>query len=81
MSIAIVRKVRTVNEIVEDVAETYVPSLAIATCSVHAPGPTKVTTPVEALIVHTDAVVLEYVLVPDPAEAVLVKFGGVALLL
>lgn len=62
----------------EDVAETYVPSLAIATPNVQVPAVTNETTPVDELIVHTDVVVLEYVLVPVPAEAVLVKVGAVA---
>ena len=62
----------------EDVAETYVPSLAIATRNVQVPAVTNETTPVDELIVHTVAVVLEYVLEPEPAEAVLVKVGAVA---
>lgn len=43
------------------------------------PASTKVTTPVEALIVHTDVVELEYCFVPAPADAVEVNVGGVAL--
>ena len=46
---------------------------------VQVPASTKVTTPVDALIVHTDVVELEYCLVPAPAEAVDVMVGGVAL--
>ena len=54
------------------------PSLAITTRNVQVPAETNETTPVDELIVHTDAVVLEYVLVPEPAEAVLVNVGAVA---
>ena len=43
------------------------------------PASTKVMTPVEALIVHTDVVELEYCFVPAPADAVEVIVGGVAL--
>ena len=46
---------------------------------VQVPASTNVTTPVEAFIVHTDVVELEYVLVPAPADAVDVIVGGVAL--
>jgi hypothetical protein len=46
---------------------------------VQVPASTNVTTPVDALIVHTDVVELEYVLVPAPADAVEVIVGGVAL--
>jgi hypothetical protein len=45
---------------------------------VHVPAVTRDTTPLDPLIVHTDAVVLEYVLVPVPADAVLVRVGAVA---
>lgn len=44
----------------------------------HVPAATNVTTPVEALIVHTDVVELEYDFVPAPADAVEVIVGGVA---
>jgi hypothetical protein len=74
-----VREERIENEISEDVAESYVPSLAIVTRNVHVPALTKATTPVDEPIVHTGAVVLEYVLVPEPTEAVLVRVGGVSL--
>ena len=67
------------SDTVEDVAESYVPSLAMATRNVHVPAVTRDTTPLDPLIVHTDAVVLEYVLVPEPTEAVLVRVGGVSL--
>jgi hypothetical protein len=67
-----------VSDTVEDVAESYVPSLAIATRNVHVPAVTRDTTPLDPLTVHTDAVVLEYVLVPEPADAVLVNVGAVA---
>lgn len=66
------------SDTVEDVAESYVPSLAITTRNVHVPAVTRETAPLDPLIVHTDAVVLEYVLVPEPAEAVLVRVGAVA---
>ena len=66
------------SDTVEDVAESYVPSLAMATRNVHVPAITRDTTPLDPLIVHTDAVVLEYVLVPVPADAVLVNVGAVA---
>lgn len=46
---------------------------------VQVPASTKVTTPVEALIVQTDVVELEYCFVPEPADAVEVIVGGVAL--
>lgn len=46
---------------------------------VHVPASTKVTSPVEALIVQTDVVELEYCFVPAPADAVEVIVGGVAL--
>lgn len=45
---------------------------------VQVPASTNVTTPVDALIVQTDVVELEYVLVPAPADAVEVIVGGVA---
>ena len=67
------------SDTVEDVAESYVPSLAIATRNVHVPALTKATTPVDEPIVHTEEVVLVYVFVPAPAEAVLVRVGGVSL--
>ena len=51
----------------------------MATRNVHVPAVTKATTPVDELIVHTGAVVLEYVLVPEPTEAVLVRVGGASL--
>lgn len=66
------------SDTVEDVAESYVPSLAIATRNVHVPAVTRDIAPLDPLIVHTDAVVLEYVLVPEPAEAVLVRVGAAA---
>jgi len=66
------------KEIVDEVSELYVPSLAIATFNVQVPAVTNETTPVDELIVHTDVVVLEYVLVPEPADAVLVRVGAVA---
>lgn len=68
----------TVNETVEEVAESNVPSLAIATRNVHVPAVTRETTPVDESTAHTDDVVLEYVFVPTPAEAVLVSVGAVA---
>ena len=46
---------------------------------VHVPASTKVTTPVDELIVHTEVVELENCFVPAPAEAVDVIVGGVAL--
>ena len=46
---------------------------------VHVPASTKATSPVEALIVQTDVVELEYCFVPAPADAVEVIVGGVAL--
>lgn len=46
---------------------------------VHVPASTKVTTPLELLIVQIDRVELEYDLVPLPADAVDVIVGGVAL--
>ena len=68
----------TVNDTVDDVAESYVPSLALATRNVHVPAVTSETTPVDEPIVHTEEVVLVYVFVPAPAEAVLVRVGPVA---
>ena len=66
------------SDTVEDVAESYVPSLAIVTANVHVPAVTRDTAPLDPLIVHTDAVVLLYVFVPAPADAVLVRVGAVA---
>ena len=51
----------------------------MATRKLHVPDLTNDTTPVEDPTVHTDDVVLVYVLVPAPAEAVLVRVGGVSL--
>lgn len=68
----------TVSDTVEDVAESYVPSLAIATRNVHVPAVTRDTAPLDPLIVHTEEVVLVYDFVPAPAEAVLVRVGAVA---
>ena len=45
---------------------------------VHVPASANVTTPVDASIVHTEVVELEYCFVPEPAEAVEVMVGGVA---
>ena len=67
------------NEIRDDVAESYVPSLAIATRNVHVPDLTNDTTPVDEPTVHTVVEVLVYVLVPAPTEAELVRVGGVSL--
>jgi hypothetical protein len=75
-----VREERIENEIRDDVAESYVPSLAMETRNVHVPALTKATTPVDEPIVHTVVEVLVYVLVPAPAEAVLVRIGGVSLM-
>ena len=66
------------SDTVEDVAESYAPSLAIATRNVHVPAVTRDTAPLDPLIVHTEEVVLVYVFVPAPAEAVLVRVGAVA---
>ena len=66
------------SDTVEDVAESYVPSLAIATRNVHVPAVTSDTAPLDPLIVHTEEVVRVYVFVPAPAEAVLVRVGAVA---
>ena len=46
---------------------------------VQVPASTKVTTPLEELIVQIDVVELEYDFVPAPADAVDVMVGGVAL--
>ena len=72
------REERIENEIKEDVAESYVPSVAIATRNVQEPALTNETTPVDDPTVHTVVEVLVYVLVPAPAEAVLVRVGGVS---
>jgi hypothetical protein len=74
-----VREESIENEIREDVAESYVPSLAIATRNVQEPALTNETTPVDDPTVHTVVEVLVYVLVPVPTEAVLVRVGGVSL--
>ena len=68
-----------VNEMEAEVADAYVPFAAIDAVIVQVPASTKVTTPDDELIVHTDVVELEYVLVPAPADAVEVMVGGVAL--
>jgi len=68
-----------VNEMEAEVADAYVPFAAIDAVIVQVPASTKVTTPDDELIVHTDVVELEYVLVPAPADAVEVIVGGVAL--
>jgi len=68
-----------VNEMEAEVADAYVPFAAIDAVIVQVPASTKVTTPDDELIVHTDVVELEYVLVPAPADAVDVMVGGVAL--
>jgi len=69
----------TVNEIDEAVAAASVPFAAIVAAIVHVPAATNVTTPVDAFIVHTDVVELEYCFKPAPADAVEVIVGGVAL--
>jgi len=46
---------------------------------VHVPASTNVTTPVEELIVHTEVVELENVLLPAPALGVAVIVGGESL--
>ena len=68
-----------VNEMEAEVADAYVPFAAIDAVIVQVPASTKVTTPDDELIVHTDVVELEYVLVPAPPDAVEVMVGGVAL--
>ena len=50
----------------------------MATRNVHVPALTKATAPVDEPTVHTVVEVLVYVLVPAPAEAVLVRVGAVA---
>jgi hypothetical protein len=50
------------------------------TRNVQEPALTNETTPVDEPTVHTVVEVLVYVLVPAPAEAVLVRIGGVSLM-
>ena len=66
------------SDTVDDVAESYEPSLAMTTRNVQVPAPTNETTPVDEPTVHTEEVVLVYVFVPEPAEVVLVNVGAVA---
>lgn len=71
----------TVMVIADEVAATYVESVAIVAVIEHVPAVTNVTAPVEDPTVHTEVVELVYVFVPLPADAVLVNVGAAANLL
>ena len=62
---------------VEESVALYAPSEAMEARIVQVPGVTKATSPVEESMVHTPVVVLVYVLVPAPAEAVDVIVGPI----
>lgn len=77
-SIAIVREVAVTEKLILDaVAKAYVESGWIDALIVHAPAATNITAP-EFSTVQTDLVALVKLFAPPPADAVLVKVGGVA---
>jgi hypothetical protein len=61
-----------------DVAARYPSSCEIEALTEHVPAETNATTPDDDPTVHIEEVLVEYDLVPEPADAAEVKVGGVA---